>query len=60
MAYRVKIGKKFCLQSYFKLYSKIKVKNNLIQDPYHVLTQLGILRALPKKVQNIVTPYIRT
>ena len=32
----------------------------MIQGPYHVLTQLCILRTLPKKVQNILTPYIRT
>ena len=51
---------KFCLQSYFKLYFDIKVKHHLIHGPYHVLTQLCILRTLPKKVQNIVTPYIRT
>lgn len=51
---------KFCLQSYFKLYFDIKVNHHLIHGPYHVLTQLCILRTLPKKVQNIVTPYIRT
>ena len=51
---------KFYLQSYFKLCFDIKVKHNLIHGPYHVLTQLCILRTLPKKVQNIVTPYIRT
>jgi hypothetical protein len=51
---------KFCLQSYFKLYFDIKVKHHLIHGPYHVLTQLCILRTLPKKLRNIVTPYIRS
>ena len=51
---------KFCLQSYFKLFFDIKVKHHLIHGPYHVLTQLRILRTLPKNVKTIVTPYVRT
>ena len=50
----------FCLQMYFKMYFEIKVKHHLINGPNHVLTQLRILRTFPKKVQDIVTPYIRT
>ena len=46
--------------SYFKLYSEVKVKHYLVHGPYHVLTQLRILKSLPMEVQDIVTPYIRT
>ena len=41
---------KFCLQSYFKLYFDITVKHHLIYGPYHVLTQLRILRTQPCQV----------
>lgn len=51
---------KFCLQSYFKLYFDIKVKHKLEDAPHHILTQLRILKKQPKRVQDIVTHYIRT
>jgi hypothetical protein len=50
----------FCLRSYLKLYFEIKVKDYLVHDPNHVLTQLRILNSFPMEVQDIVTPYIRT
>ena len=50
----------FCLRSYFKLYFEIKVKHYLVHGPYHILTQLRILKSLPMEVRDIVTPYIRT
>ena len=51
---------KFCVQMYFKLYFDICVKNKLENGPLHVLTELKILKTLPKKVSNIVTPYVKT
>jgi hypothetical protein len=51
---------RFCLQSYFKLFFDIKVKHHLIHGPYHVLTQLRILRTLSRQVKDIITPYVRT
>ncbi len=36
------------------------MKHYLVHGPYHVLTQLKILKSLPMEVQDIVTPYIRT
>ena len=51
---------KFCLQMYFKLYFDIPLKNRLEDGPYHVLSELRILKTLPKKIQDIITPYIRT
>ena len=50
----------FVLQSYFKLYFDIKVKHSLVDGPYHVVTALRITRTLPKKVKDIVSPYIAT
>ena len=50
----------FCLEYYFKLYFDIKVKFHLEDAPYHILTQLRILKTLPKKVRDAVTFYIRT
>ena len=51
---------KFCLEYYFKMYFDIKVKNSIVDAPYHILTQLKILKTLPKKVRDAVTFYIRT
>lgn len=51
---------KFCIQMYFKLYFDISFKNRLEHGPYHVLTELRILKTLPAKVKGIVTPYVRT
>jgi hypothetical protein len=50
----------FCLQFYFPLYYDIKVKNRLQDAPYHILTQLRLLKKQPKKVQDMVTFYVRT
>jgi hypothetical protein len=51
---------KFCLVYYFKLYFDIKVKHHLEDAPYHILTELRILKTLPHKVRNGITFYIRT
>ena len=49
-----------CIQMYFKLYFEISI-NHLQEDgPYHILTELRILRNLPTKMKNIITPYIKT
>ena len=50
---------KFCLESYFKLFFEIKVKDTLQDASRHILTQLRILRSLPTIIQDIVTPYIK-
>ena len=49
----------FCIQFYFKLYFDIKVKHNLTDAPFHILTTLRLLRKQPKKVQDILTFYVR-
>ena len=51
---------KFCLNFYFKLYFDIKVFHQIVNAPYHILTSLRILKTLPKKVQGIVTFYVKT
>jgi hypothetical protein len=51
---------KFCLVYYFKLYFDIKVKHHLEDAPYHILTELRILKTLPHKVRNAITFYNRT
>ena len=51
---------KYCLESYFKCYFDIKVLHQLEDGPYHILTELRILRTQPKIVQDIVTIYVRT
>ena len=48
----------FVLQSYFKLYFDIKVKHSLVDGPNYVVSALRIARTLPKKVKDIVSPYI--
>ena len=50
----------YAVESYFKLYYDIKVKNSLEEAPYQILTQLRILKKQPAVVQNAVTKYIRT
>ena len=49
---------RFSLESYFKLFFYIKVKDRLEDAPHHILTQLRILRTLSKRLQGIVTPYV--
>lgn len=44
----------FLVQSYFKLYFDIKVKNSLVYGPIHVLTSLRIFRTQPKEVQDAI------
>ena len=51
---------RFCLEFYFKIYFDLKVKHRLVDAPYHILTQLRILKTLPKKLRDAVTFYIRT
>ena len=55
----LKILVTFCLQFYFKLYFDIKVKHRLTDAPYHIFSSLRILKTQPKKVQDIVSFYIR-
>ena len=48
----------FVLQNYFKLYFDIKVKHSLVDGPNHDVRALRITRTVPKKVKDIVSPYI--
>ena len=50
----------FCLEMYFKLYFDIKVKHQLVDAPYHILTTIRLLRKQPKQVRDILTFYVRT
>ena len=50
----------FCVQWYFKLFFDIKVKHNIADAPYHILTSIRILKTQPTQVQEIVTPYIKS
>ena len=45
---------------YFKLYFDISFKHRLENGPYHILTELRILKTQPANVRKIVTPYVRT
>ena len=45
---------KFIIQSYFKLYFDIKIKNSMVEGPNHILTTLRLFRKQPKEVQNII------
>ena len=51
---------RFCLTFYFKIFYDIKVKRNIVDAPYHVLTTLRILKTQPKVVRDCITFYIRT
>ena len=42
----------FIIDSYLKLYFDIKVKNTLVDAPYHVLTAVRIFQNQPKDVQE--------
>ena len=44
----------FVIQSYFKLYFDIKVKNSLVDGPKPILTALSIFRRQPEEVQVII------
>ena len=46
---------KFCIEYYFKIYFDIKVKHCLQDGPYHILTQLRILKTQPKCVRDAIT-----
>ena len=50
---------RFCLEMHLKIFFDIKVKHSLVDAPYHILTQLRILKTQPKKVRDLVTFYIR-
>ena len=56
----LEIQAKFALQSYFKLYFDIKVRNKMKDGPNHILTQLRILRCQPEEVRDIVSYYVQT
>ncbi|KAF0297732.1 hypothetical protein FJT64_004840 [Amphibalanus amphitrite] len=56
----LKILVNFCLQVYFKIYFDIKVKHSIQDAPYHILTQLKVVKTQPKRVREAVMPYIRT
>lgn len=45
---------KFVIQSYFKLYFDIKVRNSMVEGPNHILTTLRVFRKQPREVQNII------
>ena len=51
---------RFCLDFYLKLFFDIKVKHHIMDAPYHILTELRILKKQPKKVKYAVTLYVRT
>ena len=51
---------RFCLDFYLKLFFDIKVKHHIMDAPYHILTELRILKKQPKKVKYAVTFYVRT
>ena len=48
----------FIVGVYYPLWFLAKVKNNFIEGPRHVLTQLELIRLQPKKVQDIVMPHV--
>jgi len=50
---------KFCLEFYFKIYFDIKVKHHIEDAPYHLLSQIRILKTQPKIDRDAVTFYIR-
>ena len=50
---------KFCLQFYFKIYSDIKIYHLIVDDPYHALTSIRILRTQPKKIRDAITLFVR-
>ena len=51
---------KFFANFYIKLYFDIKVNHLLVQAPRHILTSLRLLKAEPKEVVSIITPYIQS
>ena len=50
---------RFSLDCYFKVYFDIKTADRIEDAPYHILSQLRILKRQPIEVQNIVSPYVR-
>ena len=51
---------RFFINFYFKLYFDIKVKHLLIDAPRHILTSLRLLRAEPKSVSKVISPFIQS
>ena len=49
---------RYVIQSYFKLYFDIKVKNKLVDGPKHILTTIRIYRTQPKEVQKPIKDVI--
>ena len=45
---------------YSPLWFEIKVKHGWIEGPYHILKQLQLVSLQPKRVQNIVLPYVES
>ena len=48
----------FIVGVYSSLWFEIKVKHGWIERPYHILQHLQLVSLQPKKVQNIVLPYV--
>ena len=51
---------KIIVRLYSLLWFEIKVKHSWIEGPYHILKQLQLVRLQPKKVQDIVLPYLNS
>lgn len=50
----------FIMGVYYPMWFRIKVQNDWLNGPRHVLTQLRLLRHQNEIVRNIVTPYVKT
>ena len=54
----LKLLVEFIVGVYSPLWFEIKVKHSWIEGPNHILKQLQLVSLQPKKVQNIVLPYV--
>ena len=45
---------------YFKVYFDINVCHILEDGPHHILTQIRILKTIPRKIRDVLTFYMRT
>ena len=50
----------FVCNVYLPMFFEVKVKHNITDGPYHIITQLRLLRSQPSEVVDIVSPYIQT
>ena len=57
-AQNLKLLVEFIVGVYSPLWFEIKVKHSWIDGPYHILKQLQLVKLQPKKVQDIVLPYL--